>query len=278
MEETKNLEQILAEAREAFEKCLYTKAAGLFEEAAALSPENTEAPVFADACHFLAGEQIGQNLLPVWEKTRLILERVIREAPAEEVFAYAQLIKRIMSICTAAVYRSSNDRQKVEYAALNKEVKLENKEFIFDEIRRVLLEADEEYKAVLKIMYEYAQLVYQLPHQELAEESFFVNVIGYMQMAVDLQQESGLQEPFAGVELAEFACRMKIGEGMTEALNLRNTLLKATLQGADALEKWDFFGPYAEAAGISRLSLEKRLQRKAFLEKLKFWKKLKIKK
>ena len=277
-EEVKTVQQVLEEARNAFRGTLYTSASTLFAQAAAMEPGNPEAAMYAVISPFMAGQRLGQELNPLWEKLRPMLEGALAAARSpEEAFAVAEQVKQGLAICTVAVYRSCNDRQKLEYAELNKEVKLENKEYIFDEIRRILLAADEEYKVCLKIMYEFSDIVSKLPHQEKAPESFFLAVLGYIQMAVDLQNESNQEKLFPQLDLAAFGCRMQLGEGMTEALAARNTLMQTVMVGQEALDRWDEFAPFAEAAGVTRKSIEKQVKRAAFLEKLKFWKHLKAK-
>lgn len=274
-EEIKNAQQLLEEARAAFQGTRYTNASVLFDQAAALDAENLEAPMYAVVCRFLAGECSGTQLMPVWEQIRVLLENVIARGSAAEAFTAAEEVKKALSICTAAVYRSCNERQKAEYANLNKDVKLENKEYIFDEIRRVLLEADEEYKVCLKVMYDYARLVSALPGQEEAPESFFVAVLSYIQMAADLQQECNQEKLFSPLDLGRFACALKLGEEMNEALPIRNAILQTILQGEEALRHWDEFAPYAAKAGILREKVERKVKWRQFLEKLKFWKRMK---
>ena len=277
-EEMKTVQQVLEEARVAYRGTLYTNASTLFAQAAAMEPGNLEAEMYAVICPFLAGQRLGEELNPLWEKIRPLLEKALAAAQTpEEAFAVAEQVKQGLAICTTAVYRSCNDRQKLEYAELNKEVKLENKEFIFDEIRRILLAADEEYKVCLKIMYEFTDTVSQLPHQEKAPESFFLAVLGYIQMAVDLQNESNQEKLFPQLNLAAFACRLQLADGMKEAQAARNVLMQTVMVGQEALDRWDEFAPFAEAAGVTRNAIEKKVKRAAFLEKLKFWKRLKTK-
>lgn len=274
-EETRNAQQVLGEARTAFQGTRYTSASDLFAEAAVLEPGNLEASMYAVVSRFMAGERHGAELMPVWEQIKPMLEAVIARGPAAAVFQAAEEVKQALAICTAAVYRSCNDRQKAEYANLNKDVKLENKEFIFDEIRRVLLEADEEYKVCLWVMRGYAELVCKLPDQSQAPESFFLAVLSYIRMAVDLQNESNLEKLFPQLDLAACACALELGEGMREALAARNELMKIVMVGQEAMDRWAQFQPYAEAAGVTYAAIERKVKRGQFLEKLKFWKRLK---
>ena len=275
-EEIKTAQQILDEARAAFQGTLYTSASALFDQAALLLPGCLEAPMYAVISRFMAGQRMGHELVPVWENLRPLLERALAAAQSPaEAFAIAEQAKQGLAICTAGVYRSCNDRQKAEYAELNKEVKLENKEFIFDEIRRILLEADEEYKVCLKVMYEFSEIASALPHQDQAPESFFLAVLSYVQAAVDLQNESNQEKLFPQLNLAAFACRLKLGEDMNEAKAARNELMKTVMVGQAALDRWEEFAPYAEAAGVTYKVIDKKVKRAQFLEKLKFWKTLK---
>lgn len=275
-EEMKTVQQVLEEARTAYRGTLYTNASTLFARAAAMEPGNLEAEMYAVICPFLAGQRLGEELNPLWEKIRPMLDSALAAARTPEAaFAVAEQVKQGLAICTTAVYRSCNDRQKLEYAELNKEVKLENKEFIFDEIRRILLEADEEYKVCLKVMYEFSEIASALPHQDQAPESFFLAVLSYVQAAVDLQNESNQEKLFPQLNLAAFACRLKLGEDMNEAKAARNELMKTVMVGQAALDRWEEFAPYAEAAGVTYKVIDKKVKRAQFLEKLKFWKTLK---
>lgn len=268
--------EILVQARAAFDATKYTTAADLFSQAAAELPTELEPKLYAAVCSFMAGERTAETLAPLWEQVKAMLLAEVQTQPPR-CFQSAVQIKTAAAICTAAVYRSCNDHQMVEYAALNKEVKLEQKEFIFNEIQRVLLEADEQYKVCLTVMREFAEIACRIPNQTLAEEEFFLQVLSYIQAAIDLQTECDLVKFFSALDLCELACGLAIREDMTDALESRGKLLQSVLHGEAALERWDFFAPYAEAAGIARKTLEKQAKRAQMAEKLKFWKKIKLK-
>ena len=270
-ENVKTYKQLMEEAVAAFEKTNYTKAGGLFLEAVALKPEATESSVYALVCPFMSGDRTAERLAPLWEQMK---EKLAAALEAGD-FAAAVTVKKLMANCTAAVYRNCNDHQMVEYAMLNKDVKLEKKEFIFDEIRRVLLEADEQYKICLLVMREFGQMACDAAGQEKAEDEFFLQTLNYIQAAVDLQNEAGLTKEFSALDLAQKACTLSIREDMDLALEARNKLLQTVLHGEPALERWETLGQYAEAAGVTRKSLEKEAKVAALKEKLKFWKYLK---
>ena len=126
-------------------------------------------------------------------------------------------------------------------------------------------------------MREFSEIACRIPNQEQAEEEFFLQVLSYIQAAIDLQTECDLVKFFSALDLCEQACGLAIREDMTEALESRAKLLQTVLHGEAALERWDFFAPYAEAAGIARKTLEKQAKRAQMVEKLKFWKKIKLK-
>lgn len=270
-ENVKTYSQLMEEAVAAFEKTTYTNAGDLFREAVQMEPDALEPSVYALVCPFMAGDRTAERLAPLWEQVK---EKLAAALEAGD-FAGAVTVKKLMAICTAAVYRNCNDHQMVEYAMLNKDVKLEKKEFIFDEIRRVLLEADEEYKVCLLVMREYGQMACAASGQEQADEEFFLQTLNYIQAAVDLQNEAGLTKEFSALDLAEKACTLAIREDMDRALEARNRLLQTVLHGEAALERWETLGTYAEAAGVTRKSLEKEAKVAALKEKLKFWKYLK---
>lgn len=280
------LDQLLAEARKLFEGRRYAGAQSKYEQAAALDPESIEIKLAIPACRYLSGVQEGQRLELFWQEVRPMLVQGLESEDPKAVLACVQETRRVVSICTAATYRSGNDRQMLEYAALNQSVqidkqapildevkqKLDKKEFVFDEIKRILLEADVHYRSILRIMFDFAQLIHQIPGQELAEEEFFLTIFSYMTSAAELIDESALDKEFSSLQMAEYACRMTPAAHMEQALEERNKLLKIALKGQEALDKWDFFAPYAAAAGVQRGALEKRERRRKQLEKLKFWK------
>ena len=82
-EETRNAQQVLGEARPAFQGTRYTSASDLFAEAAVLEPGNLEASMYAVVSRFMAGERHGAELMPVWEQIKPMLEAVIARGPAD---------------------------------------------------------------------------------------------------------------------------------------------------------------------------------------------------
>ena len=290
MEQTtqqEQLNQLLAEARKLFDGRRYAGALPYFEQAAALEPDYLEVKLCIPACRYLSGEQSGDRLELLWQELRPMLEQALASDDVKAVLTSVQEVRRVISICTASTYRTGNERQMIEYATLNQTVqidknapvfdevkqKLDKKEYVFDEIQRILLEADVHYRAILRVMFDFARLVCQTPGQDQAEEEFFVNVFSYMTSAAELIEESALDKEFSVIQMAEYACRMTPGAAMEQALQERSKLLQIAMKGPEALQKWDFFAPYAEAAGIQRAVLEKKERRRKQLDKLKFWKK-----
>ena len=282
-------EQILAEAGKLFEARRYAGALALYEQAADLLPECLEVKLYVPACRFLAGVQSGDRLDALWGELQPIFAEVLAGSDVQTVLSSTQLVRHVVSVCTASTYRSGNERQMLEYAALNQDVqidknapifdevkqKLDKKEYVFDEIQRILLEADVHYRSILRIMFDFAQMVCTVCGQDQADEEFFLNMFSYMTSAVELIDESALEKEFAPLQMAEYACRMMPQAHMERAIEERNKLLRLTLKGAAVLEKWDFFAPYAQAAGVQRAAVEKKVRRQQLMEKLKFWKKFK---
>ena len=282
-------EQILAEAGNLFETRRYAAALSLYEQAAVLLPECLEAKLSIPACKFLTGVQSGNRLDELWLELKPMLEQELAREDVQTVLSSVQTFRHVISVCTASTYRSGNERQMLEYATLNQDVqidkkapifdevkqKLDKKEYVFDEIQRILLEADVHYRSILRIMFDFAQMVCAVSGQEQADEEYFLSILGYMTSAVELIDESALEKEFSLLQMAEYACTLKLDDQMQQAIEERNKLLRLALKGAAALEKWDFFAPYADMAGVQRSALEKKVRRQQQIEKLKFWKKFK---
>ena len=292
MEQTtqqEQLNQLLEEARKLFDGRRYAGAQSQYEKAAALDPDSLEIKLCIPACRYLSGVQTGDRLELLWQELRPMLEQALTGSDVKKVIADVQEVRRVISICTASTYRTGNERQMIEYAALNQSVqidkkapifdevkqKLDKKEYVFDEIQRILLEADVHYRSILRVMFDFAEMVATVPGQKQAGEEFFVNIFSYMTSAAELIEESALDKEFSTIQMAEYACRMTPADTMEQAIEERNKMLKIALKGAEALQKWDFFAPYAQTAGIQRAALEKKERRRKQLEKLKFWKKFK---
>ncbi len=264
------MSELMDKARQAFDERKYATAADCFQEAAQAMPGVLEPVLYEKVCLFMSGQRQSGDLAKLWGELRDMVEEGL--AQEGKAFENAVVFKTALAICTAAVYRSCNDHQMLEYANLNKDVKLEKKEYVFDEIRRVLLEADEEYKVCLDVMKEFCAMASVLPGQEQAPEAFFLAVLSYLKAAADLQNESNLDKYFPQLDLTAMACSLKIGEGMEEAIAARKELVALTLVGQGALDRWEEFAPYAAEAGIQRAAIEKKVRRRENLEKLKFWK------
>ena len=141
---------------------------------------------------------------------------------------------------------------------------------------RELILADEADNVVIKAYHSMLppqSRAYQAHHHTECELSFFFRGSGVYRM------EDRCCEFRAGDVFLfgsnEAHCITEIREDMDLALEARNKLLQTVLHGEPALERWETLGQYAEAAGVTRKSLEKEAKVAALKEKLKFWKYLK---
>lgn len=249
--------QLLAQAREAFLN-------GEYEQAESLLSTKTEEglpQVYRRACEYMLGKK---PLPDVWNVAGPLLRCCTVAEMAE--------IRTVLAICTAHAYRQCNDTQKEKYESLNGDVNVQNKEKILAEIQKTLQAADAEYRQILQVMYGFSQIAAEKDNGEQTDSSFLEGVLKYMNSAVDIQTENGLEKAFPMLDMAKWACLLDIPEEETELLEMRSRLLAKTLTDSEALAQWDFFEPYAKEAGISRKSLEKKKKRKKMGEKLCFWK------
>ena len=204
----------------------------------------------------------GEGLARVWEQVLGMLKETADYGLLEEA-------RRIMMVYANAVYCNCNDWQKLEYALLQKDVCFENKEKLLKEFQRVLLAADEEYKAVLGVVYDYARLAAEKSISEDVPPEFLEGTLKSMVMAAELQAEVGLEEVFEPIELGRQACRLQLQKEMAEAWEMRQELLNVCLHGEKALTEWETFALYAAPEKKAELETEvKKLRRR---EKLKSW-------
>lgn len=244
----------------------YPQAAELLEQVLASEPENLRAKIGCLTARALAHTPVkGEALRQTWGEIRELLESCATWEIAEEA-------RQAVSILANTVYRNCNDWQKMEYAALQKDVNFEKKEYVLQQFQRILLAADVEYRAVLEFLYGYAALARQM--LDGAPEDFVRGAVKNMLFAAELQYEIGLQEEFDPLILAGYVCEMDLS-ALSDGEELRQELLKATLHGEHALARWEEFAPYAPPE--LRRELEKEVRKARFVEKLQFWKRLKKK-
>lgn len=215
-----------------------------------------------------------EGLAETWQSIKTLLLQQQESSDNAAFLAFARTAQELLTLCATSLYRACNDRLKLEYAMLQKDVSFEKKEYVIDRMRELLLGADVDFGAILRILDEYSAIIAQ---EELsgASEAFFLGYLRLLQNAAQIAEDNSLLEQFPPLRLARLSCRLPLREDMTEALEKRKELLELTLQGDEALKDWSFFAPYAESAGISRETLEKAQRKRKRIERLKFWKKKK---
>lgn len=253
---------------------------GEYNEIIALFPaeEPWEEPLFG--IYRIAAQYLGtmpatrEGLEETWQSFKTLLLQQRASADDAAFLSFAQTVQELLTLCATTLYRTCNDRLKLEYALLQKDVSFEKKEYVIDRMRELLLGADVDFGAILQILDEYSAIIAQ---EELsgASEAFFLGYLRLLQNAAQIAEDNSLLEQFPPLRLARLSCRLPLREDMTEALEKRKELLELTLRGDEALKDWSFFAPYAESAGISRETLEKAQRKRKRIERLKFWKKKK---
>lgn len=228
-------------------------------------PESPRREVYRLAAAGLSSHPVkGEALVKFWDALYPLLNENRDHALVEEG-------RGVLSVFANTVFRNCNQWQMLEYAKIQKDVKLENKEFMFDEFRRLLLIADDEYRTVLRAMYGYAALADEMC-KEGADEAFILGALKNMQQIAELQFQIDLREEYDPLVLAEYACRLDLSS-IPEGDEKRRELLNYALQGEQALQRWGEFAPYADPA--KKKELEKEVRKAHFAEKLKFWKRIK---
>lgn len=253
---------------------------GKYDEIAALGP--SEGPwdepisgVYCLAAHYLNKMPLTrEGLADTWQSIKTLLLQQV-QGDGEAPLPLVQTSQELLTLCATSLYRACNDRLKLEYAMLQKDVSFEKKEYVIDRMRELLLGADINFTAIVEVLEDCAATVTQTTELCGASEEFFLGYLRVLQNAAQIAEDNSLLERFPPVRLARRACGLPLREDMTEALEKRNALLALTLQGDDALKDWAYFAPYAEKAGISREALEKAQRKRKRVERLKFWKKKK---
>ena len=240
----------------------FKEAEDYFKAMADQDPENKMALLYSLVCNFLAGEHSHLRLDQLWTEFLPILKQCSTDSAAEA--------KQILSACTASTYRSCNAWQETQYRALNQHVNLNEKEDVLDGIQKTLLDADMQYRTILDVMYDFINTAAGLPGREQTGEPYFISILSYLQMALNLQTECGLENHISLIDAARLACSLPLNSQMRKALTLRNEILTASLTGREALNDWSYFEPFALQAGISRESLEKKC-RASPASRLKTW-------
>lgn len=251
-------------AKEKWIEGSYDAAAQELHALLARYPEDTRIRLHYLVCLGLSAVPVkGEALIDTWEQAAELL----KQTPQQEFWEEA---RQLFSVYANAVYIHCNEWQKLEYALLQKDVNFEKKELVLKEFQKILLKADVEYKAILKVYYGYASLCAEYFTEPDIPASFLEGALKTMTDAAKLQGEIGLEEDYNPMDLALAACRLPLSQGMTEAWDMRRELLDLCLHGEEALARWEEFAPYANPSKQKELTAEvNKLRRRA---RLKFWK------
>lgn len=206
----------------------------------------------------------GEELTKTWEQIEPLLE-------ATPQYDFLEEARQLLSIYANAVYTRCNEWQMLEYALLQKDVSFEKKELVLKEFQKILLKADIEYKAVLNVFYGYTALSTKIAQMN-APVDFLTGALKTMTDAAKLQGEIGLEEAYDPLNLALYACSLKLPKDLEEVWEMRRQLLDLCLHGEIALARWEEFAPYANPD--KKKELEKEVNKLLRREKLKFWKRL----
>lgn len=254
----------LESAIEKFNNGDYTNAAQNLKSLLKQDPDNIRIRLYYMVSLGLSAAPVkGEDLTSVWHQA----EDLLRQTEAYDLMEEA---RQLLSIYANAVYIRCNDWQKMEYALLQKDVSLEKKDLVLKEFQRILLEADVEYRAVLTVLYGYAAFSAERATYPGAPADFLEGALKTMTEAAKLQGEIGLEEDFDPLNLAAFACRLRLSEDMAEAWETRRNLLNLCLHGEKALARWEEFAPYAHSKKQKELEAEVKKSRRR--EKFKVWK------
>ncbi len=254
---------------------------GKYDEIVALCPSEGPWDEPLPGVYCLASQYLNtmpltrEGLADTWQSIKTLLLQQQESSDNAAFLAFAQTAQELLTLCATSLYRACNDRLKLEYAMLQKDVSFEKKEYVIDRMRELLLGADVDFTAILEVLEDCAATIAQTEDLSGASEDFFLGYLRVLQNAAQIAEDNCLLERFPPVRLARRACSLPLRDNMAEALEKRNALLELTLQGDDALKDWAFFAPYAESAGISRETLEKAQRKRKRIERLKFWKKKK---
>ncbi len=248
---------------------------GKFDEIAAqyqasAPTEETCAGLYVLAAQYLSALPLSrEGLEKMWQQ----MKQLLQQAGPQISLALASAVQDTAARCTAAFYRACNDRLKLEYALLQKDVCFEKKEYVIRRMQELLLQADVDFSAALGVLDDAAELVTRTDGLSAASEQFFLATLRMLQNAAQIAEDNGLLDCYPPHRLARLACSLPIDPRMSQALEKRKALLELTLRGDYVLEQWDFYAPYAEQAGISLEKLIKEQKKRRRAERLRFWKK-----
>ena len=124
---------------------------GKFDEIAAqyqasAPTEETCAGLYVLAAQYLSALPLSrEGLEKMWQQ----MKQLLQQAGPQISLALASAVQDTAARCTAAFYRACNDRLKLEYALLQKDVCFEKKEYVIRRMQELLLQADVDFSAAL---------------------------------------------------------------------------------------------------------------------------------
>lgn len=253
------MSETLSQAVQLFQSGDYADALSQLERL----PDSPRREIYRLAAAGLSVDPVkGPALEACWKGLQPILEADPQPALLEEA-------RQVLSVFANTVFRNCNSWQSLEYAKLQADVELDKKEYLFREFQRILLLADEEYRSILRVLYGYAALA-DARGPKAGNQAFVDGALKNMLQVAQLQFQIGLQEEFDPLILAEYACSLELTE---EQDAVRRELLDTALTGQKALDRWEFFAPYANPT--KKKALEKEIRKANLSEKLQFWKRIK---
>ena len=114
---------------------------GKFDEIAAqyqasAPTEETCAGLYVLAAQYLSALPLSrEGLEKMWQQ----MKQLLQQAGPQISLALASAVQDTAARCTAAFYRACNDRLKLEYALLQKDVCFEKKEYVIRRMQELLL-------------------------------------------------------------------------------------------------------------------------------------------
>ena len=208
----------------------------------------------------------GEELLACWDQVKEHFLTV----PDSEAQLYALCAQDAIRLLAFKVYRDCNENQLKQYTLLNKDVSFEKKEQVLSSLQKILLEADRQYSAIFHVLFSLPQVILERIGNRDIEPTLLRALFENANTAAELCQEVSLPADLDLLELAAQLCALPLPDD-SELTELRNSIVRLALSDPAALERWDFWAEFAQAAGVDRSALEKKgkkLARKAKIKKL----------
>ncbi|MDO5563940.1 MAG: hypothetical protein Q4F88_01735 [Eubacteriales bacterium] len=223
------------------------------------------------------------NIKNEWEKYKNYYDDEVKSIQSNgsitNFLLLSNSIKKDLSLICSEIYNNCNDYQKKEYAALKNHITLDEKDFVLNEIKRVLNEADEEYKKILNVMYDFFKIfIYDLKKYELKysieTDDLLSNMLNYFKDAFNLERELGINIQYELDNIIKEICIMDLKKEFVKSKQVRSEILLLALNDIKVLEEWDFYNSFCNEVGIKKIDLEKELKKINKKERLKFWKRI----